>query len=53
MTEPRKLDTFKGYTVDFRLREFRQLIPGKKVEFVPFNSPKGQRLLKEYKEVNR
>jgi hypothetical protein len=40
-----RLPTFKGWTVDYSLRQFRKLIYGKKVEFVPFDSPKGQRLL--------
>ncbi len=44
----RKLDEFKGYTVDFRLHEFRKLIYGKHCEFVPFHSPKGRKLLGEY-----
>ncbi len=42
------LPTFKGYTVDFRLKEFRKVdmsIPS--IEFIPFDSPKGRELLKE------
>ena len=44
----RKLDTFKGYTVDPRLREFRRLTLGQMPEFIPFDSQKGQRLLTQY-----
>jgi hypothetical protein len=42
-----KLPTFKGYTVDMRLKEFRVLEPGKKPEFLPFNSEQGDLLLAE------
>ena len=42
------LPTFKGYTVDMRLREFRKAIPPDlTLEFIPFNSPKGGKLLEE------
>jgi hypothetical protein len=43
---PRELQTFKGYTVDHRLREFRKAGYGKTLEFIPFDSVKGQELLK-------
>ena len=43
------LPTFKGYTVDVRLREFRRAIPNVTLEFIPFKSPKGQKLLEELK----
>ena len=46
----RKLKSFKGYTVDLRLQEFRKTISGKKLEFVPFNSPKGEKLLAQMHE---
>lgn len=42
------LPTFKDYTVDFRLKEFRKVdrnLPS--IEFIPFDSPKGRELLKE------
>lgn len=42
-----KLHVFKGFTVDFRLREFRKAIPDKCLEFVAFDSSKGQKLLAE------
>lgn len=44
------LPTFKGYTVDERLREFRKLGWGEATEFVRFDSPKGEQLLKEMRE---
>ena len=43
------LPTFKGYTVDMRLREFRRAIPDVTLEFIPFNSPEGEKLLEELK----
>ncbi len=44
---PRKLPEFKGYTVDFRLREFRKVVYGKSIEFVGFQSKKGKMLLQK------
>ena len=43
------LPTFKGYTVDMRLREFRKAIPEVMLEFIPFKSPEGEKLLEELK----
>ncbi len=43
------LPTFKGYTVDLRLREFRRAIPDVTLEFIPFNSAKGEKMLTELK----
>ncbi len=43
------LPTIKGYTVDLRLREFRRAIPDVTLEFIPFNSAKGEKLLTELK----
>jgi len=43
--EPYQLPTFKGYTVDMRLREFRKASFGEKIEFIPFDSPEGKELL--------
>ena len=45
----RVLPTFKGYTVDLWLREFRRAIPDVTLEFIPFNSQKGVKLLAELK----
>ena len=43
------LPTFKGYTVDMRLKEFRRAIPDVTLEFIPFNTSKGKQLLEELK----
>jgi hypothetical protein len=37
----RQLQTFQGYTVDFRLREFRKIPKDDIPEFIDFASPKG------------
>ncbi len=49
----RVLPTFRGYTLDVRLRQFRKVTwkPAPKLEFVEFNSPKGQRLLEAYRRA--
>ena len=47
--QPYQLPTFKGYTVDMRLREFRKATPGEKLEFIPFDSPEGKKLFAELK----
>ena len=41
------LPTFKGYTVDLRLKEFRRALPGTPLEFIPFNTPEGKQLFLE------
>ncbi len=49
---PFELPTFKGYTVDARLRQFRKVSHGEspQIEFIDFNSEEGQGLLEEMKE---
>jgi len=42
---PRKLPEFKGYTIDYRLRQFRKAELGRSLEFISFDSPEGQKLL--------
>ena len=42
------LPTFKGYTVDVRLKEFRRIQYGKKWDLIPFDSPKGGVLLEKF-----
>ena len=42
---PYQLPTFKGYTVDMRLREFRKANFGEKIKFIPFDSQEGKELL--------
>lgn len=39
------LPVHHGYTVDFMLRQFRKAIPGKVLEFISFDSVKGEALL--------
>ena len=45
----KKLRLYRGYTVDTRLKEFRKVHRGKNseliIEFVPFSSAKGKKLL--------
>lgn len=47
---PRQLPTFKGYTVDERLGEFRKLEYGKPPEFISFDSPKGKEMLQDWRK---
>ena len=42
-----KLPIFKGYSVDVRLRQFRK-VTIQKIEFVCFNSIRGEKLLNQY-----
>jgi hypothetical protein len=41
----------KEYTIDPRLREFRFIQYGKKMEFIPFNSEKGKKMIKKLRKV--
>ena len=43
-----QLPTFKGYTVDVRLREFRKVSSVSAIEFVSFDSPEGDMLLEGF-----
>ncbi len=45
------LPIFKGYTVDIRLNEFRIVDPQQGMEFVPFDSLKGDKLLEGFIET--
>lgn len=47
---PFELPTFKGYTIDPRLKQFRKVMPYKSIEFIDFDSEKGQELLSETRE---
>ncbi|PKL78939.1 MAG: hypothetical protein CVV27_02640 [Candidatus Melainabacteria bacterium HGW-Melainabacteria-1] len=49
----RELPTFRGYTVDARLREFRKVEYGKVPEFIPFDSPRGEKLLREMEKETK
>jgi hypothetical protein len=47
----KELPTFKGYTVDEKLRQFRKADKTKpSIDFVDFDSEEGQELLEEYEE---
>ena len=47
----KELPTFKGYSVDEKLKQFRKVDKEKpSIEFVDFDSKKGQQLLEEYEE---
>ena len=46
----RTLPTFRGYTVDRRLREFRKMVFGEMPEFIPFDSEKGRELMAEMRK---
>ena len=46
-----QLPTFKGFTVDERLKQFRKVDHEKpSIEFVEFNSEEGRALLEEMEE---
>jgi len=47
-----KLPTIKGYTVDYKLREFRKMEYGKMPIFISFDSPKGEKLFNELDKSN-
>jgi hypothetical protein len=52
MTKIIKLPTFKGYTVDYRLREFRKGEYPNPMGFISFTSPQGFKMLQEYEAAN-
>lgn len=52
MNKMKVLPIYKGYTVDERLREFRKAEFGKELEFIQFESEKGQELLLGYRKEN-
>ncbi len=47
---PFVLPTFKGFTVDKRLRQFRKVGQGWQIEFIDFDSKQGKKLLIEMKD---
>lgn len=49
---PRILPIHKGYTVDWKLKQFRKAIPNRKIEFISFNSKKGETLLKSIRKLS-
>lgn len=44
------LQTFKGYTVDFRLKQFRKVPLDALPEFIDFDSPEGEKVCREMHE---
>jgi hypothetical protein len=47
----KELPTFKGYTIDKRLRQFRKVDREKpNIDFVDFDSEEGEKLLEEMEE---
>lgn len=47
----KELPTYKGYTVDQRLRQFRKVDRKKpSIDFVDFDSEEGRELLEQYEE---
>lgn len=42
------LPLFKGYTIDIRLKQFRKVGSGLKIDFIYFDSPEGDALLAEF-----
>lgn len=51
MNTPTKLPVFKGYVVDYRLREFRLMNYPDQSEFISFQSPQGFKMLQEYEST--
>lgn len=45
MSGPNRLREYKGYTVDFRVQEFRKIPLDGPHEFIDFDSPEGQEIL--------
>ena len=43
----KKLRIFNGYTIELRLRQFRKANIGEELEFIEFDSKKGQNLLQK------
>jgi len=47
----KELPTFKGYTVDERLKQFRKVdMEDPSIDFVDFDSEEGRDLLEEYED---
>jgi hypothetical protein len=47
---PFELPTYRGFTIDKRLRQFRQVKQDYQIEFIEFDSEQGQELLEEMSE---
>ena len=50
----KRLPTYKGYTIDERLREFRKVdITKPDIQFIPFKSEKCRKLLAEIRKLKK
>ena len=49
METPFELPTFRGYTVDAKLKQFRK-ITDRGIKFIDFDSEKGKQLLAEMRQ---
>jgi len=47
---PFELPTFRGYTIDARLKQFRKISSDRTIEFIDFDNKEGQKLLNEIRE---
>ena len=50
MNGVRKLKEYRGYTVDLRLQQFREMKYGNLPQFIDFASPRGKELLSQMHE---
>jgi len=44
---PFELPTYRGFTIDKRLRQFRKVKAGCQIQFIEFDSDEGRELLEE------
>jgi hypothetical protein len=47
---PFELPTYRGYTIDKRLGQFRKVIHCCQIEFIEFDSEEGRKLLREMRD---
>lgn len=47
---PFELPTYRGYTIDKRLGQFRKVIHCCQIEFIEFDSEEGKKLLREMRD---
>jgi hypothetical protein len=47
---PFELPTFRGYTIDARLKQFRKVLRDNGIDFIDFDSEEGQEMLEEIRE---
>ena len=47
---PFELPTYRGYTIDKRLGQFRKVIRCCQIEFIEFDSEEGKKLLREMRD---